>query len=63
MADAPAPPFAFPCPWCPFKIVVNARGSRGRRRGAGEEAADIMNAHVIQAHQKTWREFLLALTE
>lgn len=46
------------CEWCPFSIRVGPRGGRGRDRGAGVEAATRMEAHVVGAHAKTWKEYL-----
>jgi hypothetical protein len=60
MADAPSPPWTLPCPWCAFKLIVFARGARGRDPGSGVEAALRMEAHAGAAHGRTWREFLAA---
>lgn len=57
MADAPHV-WRLPCPWCPHNVIVNPRGGRGKDQGAGVEAADLMKAHVVQNHDKTWSDFL-----
>ena len=46
------------CPWCPWYCIVYARGMRGRDAGAGVEAANALEAHVMGRHGRTWREFL-----
>lgn len=58
MADAPSPPWVLSCKWCEFKIVVNARGMRGADMGSGVQAADMMEDHIIEYHDKTWSEFI-----
>jgi hypothetical protein len=58
MSNPPSPPWTLGCPWCDFRIVVNARGAHGNDPGSGVEAATMMAAHVGDRHGKTWREFL-----
>lgn len=60
MAERPALPWKLHCRWCSFYIEVSARGAHGGDPGAGVEAADLMAEHIVTAHQKTWRDFLLA---
>lgn len=58
MSATPCPPWTLECPWCEYHILVNARGSRRGRPGAGEEAADLMRLHVSDVHDKRWHDFL-----
>jgi hypothetical protein len=60
MADKPSPPWILKCPWCAFRILVNARGQSGGDPGSGVEAAGLMTAHVEDDHGRTWEEFLQA---
>ena len=59
MNYTPSAPWNLECPWCEYRINVNARGGRGHDQGAGFEAAEIMSGHV-ERHGRTWREFLEA---
>lgn len=58
VADRPALPWTLECRWCPYIIVVHARGGRRADQGAGVEAAELMRVHVWQAHHKTWNSYL-----
>lgn len=60
MADPPSPPWTLRCPWCPYRIVVFARGPRGNDHGSGVEAAQQMKDHAETDHRRTWRDFLAA---
>jgi hypothetical protein len=57
MTGTPSPPWTLRCPWCEWKVIVNARGARGRDEGAGVEAAQLGERHAL-THGRTWREFL-----
>jgi hypothetical protein len=57
VADAPATPWTLQCPWCPWHVVVSARGQRGADQGAGVEAARLGEHHAF-AHGRTWSDFL-----
>lgn len=46
------------CAWCPFRVVVFARGQRGRDPGSGVEAANRMREHIEDVHGLTWQAFL-----
>ena len=46
------------CPWCDYYIIVGNRGMHGSDMGAGVEAANLMEEHVIEVHNKTWVEFI-----
>jgi hypothetical protein len=48
------------CPWCEWKIIVNARGQRGKDPGSGVQAARLMRKHVEFRHGRSWTEFLRA---
>ena len=61
MATAPAAPWKLQCPYCPYPIIVNARGMRGSDMGSGFQAAEIMETHVFDAHDKTWEQALEAM--
>jgi hypothetical protein len=58
MADRPCAPWDLQCPWCVYKIVVNARGASRGDPGSGVEAALLMKAHLDEEHGRTWGEFL-----
>lgn len=59
MSGAPSPPWKLSCPWCPWHVLVNARGQRGDDPGAGVEAALLGQRHVAERHGgRTWLEFL-----
>ena len=60
MADRPSAPWRLECPWCDFKIVVNARGMRGEDPGSGVQAAQLMERHAKLSHGSTWEQFLNA---
>jgi len=49
----PNPPWLLKCYWCEHSLSVGA--------GRGLDAAYYMEAHVVNVHQKTWREYI-ALT-
>lgn len=58
MADRPAAPWSFECAWCEYSILVFPRGQRGRDEGAGVEAAELMQGHVLHEHAQTWENYL-----
>lgn len=57
--SAPTAPWTLACPWCPYSVLVNARGGRGADQGAGVEASDLMRAHVEDAHSEDVDRFPL----
>lgn len=46
------------CPWCEFYIIVGNRGMTKTDMGAGVEAANMMERHIIHKHERTWLDFL-----
>jgi hypothetical protein len=52
-------PWTLACPWCDWRLVVNARGGRGRDQGSGYEAAILGKRHA-EDHGRTWQDFLSA---
>ncbi len=58
MASAPSPPWFLRCPWCGWRVSVNARGMHGNDPGSGVEAAKLGEQHAMEAHGRTWAEFL-----
>jgi hypothetical protein len=56
MADAPSPPWTYPCPHCSWHIIVNARGAHGRDPGSGVEAHRMMQAHIETHHAAAVRQ-------
>jgi hypothetical protein len=58
VSRTPSPPFHLRCGWCPFYIVVNARGMHLADPGAGVAAAELMRDHIQSAHGRTWGEYI-----
>jgi DNA-directed RNA polymerase subunit RPC12/RpoP len=54
----PSAPWTLACPWCGWKLLVNARGAHNGDSGSGVEAAKLGQAHAEQKHGRTWHEFL-----
>jgi hypothetical protein len=57
VSNPPPPSWTLACPWCPWRLVVFARGMRGGDPGAGVEAAERGRRHA-EEHGRTWEEFL-----